>query len=191
MTYDAEQIQDVERITTFSAPFNAAVLQGVKAWYVQSVDGSKAKMTAVPDGYAIPAGQSVLLTSSRFIDTFVMEQATASTPVADLTSNRLHGSTDKTYAISSADNAYVLSTFNGETAFYRAKVGSNLPQYRAFLQWDSTIEALAMDFAGEVTSIKISVNATDAIYGIDGRTYAPNNARGLYIVNGKKTIRKP
>lgn len=110
--------------------------------------------------------------------------------MADLTGNRLHGSADKTYAISSADNAYVLSTFNGETAFYRAKVGSNLPQYRAFLQWDSTIEALAMDFAGEVTSIKeaakISVNATDAIYGIDGRTYAPNNARGLYIVNGKK-----
>lgn len=146
MTYDAEQIQGVERIATFSAPFNAAVPQGVKAWYVQSVDGSKAKMTAVPDGYAIPAGQGVLLTSSRFIDTFVMEQATASTPVADLTSNRLHGSTDKTYAISSADNAYVQSTFNGETTFYRAKVGSNLPQYRAFLQWDSTIEALAMDF---------------------------------------------
>lgn len=108
MTYDAEQIQGVERIATFSAPFNAAVPQGVKAWYVQSVDGSKAKMTAVPDGYAIPAGQGVLLTSSRFIDTFVMEQAPASTPVADLTGNRLHGSADKTYAISSADNAYVL-----------------------------------------------------------------------------------
>ena len=193
--HDAEQIQGVERIATFSAPFNAAVPQGVKAWYVQSVDGSKAKLTAVPDGYAIPAGQGVLLTSSRFIDTFVMEQAPASTPVAGLTNNRLHGSADKAYAISSADNAYVLSTFNGETAFYRAKVGSNLPQYRAFLQWDSTLEALAMDFAGEVTSIKeagnISVNATDAIYGIDGRTYAPNNAHGLYIVNGKKTIRKP
>lgn len=78
--YDAEQIQGVERIATFSAPFNAAVPQGVKAWYVQSVDGSKAKMTAVPDGYAIPAGQGVLLTSSRFIDTFVMKQAPPQPP---------------------------------------------------------------------------------------------------------------
>lgn len=55
----ATQLQDVASVATFSAPFNVVVPNGAKAWYVKQVDGDMAQLTAVPEGYAIPAEQGV------------------------------------------------------------------------------------------------------------------------------------
>ena len=191
----AAQLQNVATIATFSAPFNAVVPNGAKAWYVKQVDDNMAQLTAVPEGYAIPAEQGVLLTTNSATNVLVMEQADASTPMADLTGNLLQASAQGNHVIASDDNAYVLNTQQGRTAFYRAKVGSTLPRYKAYLQWKTTHQAVTMNFAGIQTAVGNVVdnerNAPIAVYGIDGRKCSSTQAKGVYIVNGKKRMLKP
>ena len=191
----ANQLQDVASIATFSAPFDAVVPVGAKAWYVKQVDDNKAQLTAVPEGYAIPAEQGVLLTTNSATDMLVMEQADASTSVAELTGNLLQASTQGDHVIASNDNAYVLAIQQGQMAFYRAKVGSTLPRYKAYLQWNTTFPAITMNFAGTQTAISNVVgnetNVPIAVYGIDGRKCSSTQAKGVYIVNGKKRMLKP
>ena len=168
---------------------------GAKAWYVKQVDDNMAQLTAVPEGYAIPAEQGVLLTTNSATNVLVMEQADASTPMADLTGNLLQASAQGNHVIASDDNAYVLNTQQGRTAFYRAKVGSTLPRYKAYLQWKTTHQAVTMNFAGIQTAVGNVVdnerNAPIAVYGIDGRKCSSTQAKGVYIVNGKKRMLKP
>lgn len=191
----AAQLQNVATIATFSAPFNAVVPNGAKAWYVKQVDDNMAQLTAVPEGYAIPAEQGVLLTTNSATNVLVMEQADASTPMADLTGNLLQASAQGSHVIASDDNAYVLNTQQGQTAFYRAKVGSTLPRYKAYLQWKTTHQAVTMNFAGIQTAVGNVVdnerNAPIAVYGLDGRKCSSAQAKGVYIVNGKKRMLKP
>lgn len=191
----AAQLQNVATIATFSAPFNAVVPNGAKAWYVKQVDDNMAQLTAVPEGYAIPAEQGVLLTTNSATNVLVMEQADASTPMADLTGNLLQASAQGSHVIASDDNAYVLNTQQGQTAFYRAKVGSTLPRYKAYLQWKTTHQAVTMNFAGIQTAVGNVVdnerNAPIAVYGLDGRKCSSTQAKGVYIVNGKKRMLTP
>ncbi len=191
----AAQLQNVATIATFSAPFNAIVPNGAKAWYVKQVDDNMAQLTAVPEGYAIPAEQGVLLTTNSATNVLVMEQADASTPMADLTGNLLQASAQGSHVIASDDNAYVLNTQQGQTAFYRAKVGSTLPRYKAYLQWKTTHQAVTMNFAGIQTAVGNVVdnerNVPIAVYGLDGRKCSSTQAKGVYIVNGKKRMLKP
>ena len=191
----AAQLQNVATIATFSVPFNAVVPNGAKAWYVKQVDDNMAQLTAVPEGYAIPAEQGVLLTTNSATNVLVMEQADASTPMADLTGNLLQASAQGSHVIASDDNAYVLNTQQGQTAFYRAKVGSTLPRYKAYLQWKTTHQAVTMNFAGIQTAVGNVVdnerNASIAVYGLDGRKCSSTQAKGVYIVNGKKRMLKP
>ncbi len=191
----AAQLQNVATIATFSASFNAVVPNGAKAWYVKQVDDNMAQLTAVPEGYAIPAEQGVLLTTNSATNVLVMEQADASTPMADLTGNLLQASAQGSHVIASDDNAYVLNTQQGQTAFYRAKVGSTLPRYKAYLQWKTTHQAVTMNFAGIQTAVGNVVdnerNAPIAVYGLDGRKCSSTQAKGVYIVNGKKRMLKP
>lgn len=192
----ADQLQDMASIATFSAPFNAVVPNGAKAWYVKQVDDNKAQLTAVPEGYAIPAEQGVLLTTSSATDVLIMEQADASTSVAELSGNILQANAQGDHVITSTDNAYVLNSQQGQTAFYRAKVGSTLPRYKAYLQWSATLPAISMNFGGTQTAISnvvnSSTNAPIAVYGIDGRKCSTTQAKGgVYIVNGKKRMLQP
>lgn len=188
----AEQVQGVERMATFSAPFNAAVPEGVKAWYVKSVADNSAELTEVPEGMAIPAGEGVLLTTTSDKETFNMEKALGTMKVADLAGNLLRANDKADYTITSDDNAYVLGTMNEQTAFYRAKVGTTLGRYKAYLQWNATLPALSLDFPATTTGIckgaTIDSQKPIVVYGIDGRQCAPNDARGVVIVNGKKQI---
>lgn len=191
----ADQLQDMASIATFSAPFNAVVPNGAKAWYVKQVDDNKAQLTAVPEGYAIPAEQGVLLTTSSATDVLIMEQADASTSVAELSGNILQANAQGDHVITSTDNAYVLNSQQGQTAFYRAKVGSTLPRYKAYLQWSATLPAISMNFGGTQTAVSNVVNsdtnAPIAVYSIDGRKCSSTQSKGVYIVNGKKRMLKP
>lgn len=191
----ASQLQDVASVATFSAPFNAVVPSGAKAWYVKQVDGDMAQLTAVPEGYVIPAEQGVLLTTNSATDVLVMEQADASTPVAELTGNRLQANAQGNHVIASDDNAYVLAVQQGQMAFYRAKVGSTLSRYKAYLQWNATLPAVSMNFGGTQTSVsnvvETGTSTPAAVYGIDGRKCSTIQAKGMYIVNGKKKMLKP
>lgn len=160
-----------------------------------AVADNKAQLTAVPEGCAIPAEQGVLLTTNSTTDVLVMEQADASTFVAELTGNLLQANAQDGHVIAPNDNAYVLNTQQGQTAFYRAKVGTTLPRYKAYLQWSAKFPAITMNFANEQTAVSNVVdngtNAPTAIYSIDGRKCSSTQAKGVYIVNGKKRIIKP
>ena len=191
----AEQLQEVASIATFSAPFDAAVPSGVKAWYVKRADNDKVLLAEIPEGYAIPAGEGVLLTASTATETFEMEQATTAMPVAEITGNLLRPYEKAERTITSDDNAYILDTKDGLTAFYRAEVGSTLPRYNAYLQCDATAQALTICFSDDATAITTVSAGTPTVptvvYGIDGRRYPAHNARGLYIMNGKKHLSAP
>ena len=146
-----------------------------------------AQLTAVPEGMAIPAGEGVLLTTSSNNVTFEMEKALGTMKVADLDGNLLRGNAKADYTINSDDNAYVLGTMNEQTAFYRAKVGTTLGRYKAYLQWSATASALSLDFMNTTTGVGKVVTAEsqkpNVVYGIDGRKCSPNGARGVVIVN--------
>lgn len=191
----AEQLQEVASIATFSAPFDAAVPSGVKAWYVRLAEDNKVHLAEIPEGYAIPAGEGVLLTAATATETFEMEQATTAMPVAEITGNLLRPCEKAERTITSDDNAYILDTKDGLTAFYRAEVGSTLPRYNAYLQCDATAQALTICFSDDATAITTVSAGTPTVptvvYGIDGRSYPAHNARGLYIMNGKKHLSAP
>lgn len=188
----AEQLQEAASIAAFSAPFNAALPSGAKAWYVQRADNGKAQLAEVPEGYAIPAGEGVLLTATTATEKFVMEQATAAMPVASINGNLLRPCDKAEHTISSADNAYILDTRDGLTAFYRAEVGSTLPRYNSYLQCDATVPSLIISFSDDATAISPVATGTaakpSAVYSVDGRRLATGNVRGLHIVNGKKQL---
>ena len=116
-------------------------------------------------------------------------------PVAEITGNLLRPCEKAERTITSDDNAYILDTKDGLTAFYRAEVGSTLPRYNAYLQCDATAQALTIYFSDDATAITTVSAGTPTVptvvYGIDGRRYSAHNARGLYIMNGKKHLSAP
>ncbi len=192
-TVNAQQLQHVSSIATFGAPFDAAVPDGVKAWYVNRISEDKVLLTELPEGYAIPTGSGVLLTSETVVDVFDLEQAPASMPVADLTGNLLCACTDGDRVVTSDDNIHILDTEQWQTAFYRADVGIGLMRYSAYLQSESYEDMLRLSISDGATTILKPEQDTNAnqpivIYGVDGRRYSSIPQRGLYIVNGVKQL---
>ncbi len=191
-TQEASQITGVAGIATFSAPFNAVCPEGVRAWYIQQIDGEKATLVEVPQGSAIPAGEGVLLTTDVASETFQMAEA-ASEPVADLSGNQLQSTPLMPRAIAGNDCAYVLSNADGATAFRKAQLGSILPQYKAYLRNDATSgESVAMLFPGTPTGLSaVTTDSADPIrmYDLNGRPVLRPVQKGVYVRNGRKVVR--
>lgn len=82
-------VEGVNNLATFSAPFATVVPEGVTAYYVETTDRdeSTATMKAIEAGKAIPANAGVILTSTTG-DEATMIPATTET-AADLTGNKL------------------------------------------------------------------------------------------------------
>ena len=84
-TFAAENLHDVASIASFGAPFDAIVPNGVKAWYVEQIQGDKVMLKALPEGHAIQAGSGVILTSPSLTGVFHMEKDSLSMHVSSLT----------------------------------------------------------------------------------------------------------
>ena len=82
-------VEGVNNLATFSAPFATVVPEGFTAYYVETTDRdeSTATMKAIEAGKAIPANAGVILTSTTG-DEATMIPATTET-AADLTGNKL------------------------------------------------------------------------------------------------------
>ena len=82
-------VEGVNNLATFSAPFATVVPEGVTAYYVETTDRdeSTATMKAIEAGKVIPANAGVILTSTTG-DEATMIPATTET-AADLTGNKL------------------------------------------------------------------------------------------------------
>lgn len=183
-------VEGVSNLATFSAPFATVIPEGVKAYYVSTADNTKATMKAV-EGEAIPANEGVLLTSES-ADAVTMVPATDET-LATIENNKLGNSAGTAKTIAADDHAYILSAVDGQTAFYKGKVGTTLGMNKAYLTLNETgaPEAISMNFGGNVTGINQIVNAEQnnaPVYDLTGRRVVRTVKGGLYIKGGNKFI---
>lgn len=184
-------VEGVNNLATFSAPFATVIPEGVTAYYVSTADNSKATMKAIEAGKAIPAKAGVILTSTTG-DEATMIPATTET-AAELTGNRLGNSAGADKTIAEGDNAYILAKGDNGTAFYKGKVNTILGMNKAYLTLNETgaPEAISMNFGGNVTGINQIVNAEQnnaPVYDLTGRRVVRTVKGGLYIKGGNKFI---
>lgn len=182
---DAQNINGVSHIATFSAPFATIIPAGVKAYYV-SAKGTEATMTAI-DAQAIPANQGVILTSETG-DVATMVPAAGETAAA-ITGNQLGHSAGAAKTLT-AGEGYILGNGTEGTAFYPCKAGS-LPINKAYLLGNGE-NAIVMNFGNAVTGINTiaaPASAKAPIFDLSGRRVV-KATKGLYIQNGKKVIVK-
>lgn len=182
---DAQNINGVSHIATFSAPFATIIPAGVKAYYV-SAKGTEATMTAI-DAQAIPANQGVILTSETG-DAATMVPAAGETAAA-ITGNQLGHSAGAAKTLT-AGEGYILGNGSEGTAFYPCKAGS-LPSNKAYLLGNGE-SAIVMNFGNAVTGINTiaaPASAKAPIFDLSGRRVV-KATKGLYIQNGKKVIVK-
>lgn len=191
VTFNAvSDVEGVSNLATFSAPFATVVPEGVTAYYVSTADNSKATMKAIT-GEAIPAKTGVLLTSES-ADAVTMVPATDET-LATIENNKLGNSAGTAKTIAADDHAYILSAVDGQTAFYKGKVGTTLGMNKAYLTLNvaGAGEAISMNFGGNVTGINQIVNAEQnnaPVYDLTGRRVVRTVKGGLYIKGGNKFI---
>lgn len=189
----AESLQGVMSIAAFGAPFDALVPAGARAWYVEQVQDDKVRLKPLPDGYAIPAGCGIILTSASMTDAFHIEQAPKATPVADLTGNLLRACAAGDHIVTSQDHAYVIDTQEQTTAFSRADVGSTLPRYAAYLRHEADVGTTRLNISCDATAIKLPgqdspLSRPADIYGTDGRRCPSASRPGLYIIGKTKRL---
>ena len=185
-------VEGVSNLATFSAPFATVVPEGVTAYYVETTDRDKstATMKAIEAGKAIPENSGVILTSTVGDKEATMIPATTET-AADLSGNYLGNSAGADKTIAAADHAYILSTVDGQTEFYKGKVGSTLGMNKAYMIFVVGGEAISMNFGGNVTGINQIVNAEQnnaPVYDLTGRRVVRTVKGGLYIKGGNKFI---
>lgn len=183
--HDAQNINGVSHIATFSAPFATIIPTGVKAYYV-SAKGTEATMTAI-EAKAIPANQGVILTSESG-NAATMVPAAGET-AATITGNQLGHSAGADKALT-AGVGYILGNGTEGTAFYPCKAGS-LPSNKAYLLGNGE-NAIVMNFGNAVTGINTiaaPASAKAPIFDLSGRRVV-KATKGLYIQNGKKVIVK-
>lgn len=183
-------VEGVNNLATFSAPFATVVPEGVTAYYVSTADNRTATMKAIT-GKAIPAKTGVLLTSQSG-DAVTMVPATNET-IATIENNKLGNSAGADKKIAADDHAYILSAVDGQTAFYKGKVDTKLGMNKAYLTLNEAgaPEAISMNFGGNVTGINQIVNAEQnnaPVYDLTGRRVVRTVKGGLYIKGGNKFI---
>lgn len=183
--HDAQNINGVSHIATFSAPFATIIPEGVKAYYV-SAKGTEATMTAI-DAQAIPANQGVILTSESGAAATMVPAAGETAAI--ITGNQLGHSAGAAKSLT-AGEGYILGNGSEGTAFYPCKAGS-LPINKAYLLGNGE-SAIAMNFGNAVTGINTiaaPASAKAPIFDLSGRRVV-KATKGLYIQNGKKVIVK-
>lgn len=183
-------VEGVNNLATFSAPFATVVPEGVTAYYVSTADNRTATMKAIT-GKAIPAKTGVILTSQSG-DAVTMVPATNET-IATIENNKLGNSAGAERTIAADDHAYILAKGDNGTAFYKGQVGTKLGMNKAYLTLNEvgTPEAISMNFGGNVTGINQIVNAEQnnaPVYDLTGRRVVRTVKGGLYIKGGNKFI---
>lgn len=192
VTFNAvSDVEGVSHLATFSAPFATVVPTNVTAYYVSTADNTKATMKAIEAGKAIPANAGVILTSTTGTEATMLPATTET--AADLTGNKLGNSAGADKKIAADDHAYILSAVDGQTAFYKGKVGTTLGMNKAYLTLNEAgaPEAISMNFGGNVTGINQIVNAEQnnaPVYDLTGRRVVRTVKGGLYIKGGNKFI---
>lgn len=160
-------------------------------------DNSTLKLTLVEAGSTIPAGTGVVVkgTANTSVQ-FGITESDAST-VGSLKGN------DHATVFNAEDFSGTIYTLQGlneeeksdasDVVGFKKFTGTTSPAFRAYLEVPATVAAQALHLVfGDTTGIlsaPASDNGAAAIYDLSGRR-VHKASKGIYIVNGKKTIIK-
>lgn len=161
---------------------------GVK-FYAAKVNGASVTLTEVTG--KVKAGTGLLVENAEKAESVTLACATDG---AEVVANDLKGATeDMTAAELVADNAYILVS---DTQFQ--KVGNSttgsLAKGKAYLSVNNVSAArlLTIDNPTGINGVteKADAQGADVIYNVQGMRVEKADANGLYIINGKKYIKK-
>lgn len=175
-------------VATYAPTMNVAVPEGVEAYAVTVAD-SKVTATKIESesGVVLEKGKGYLLKAEAGDYAFVGSSAEATTVEA----NDLKAATE---AVTADGKQYVLASKTSGVGFYKMKEGVTIPAGKAYLEvsGDSNAKEFFSLFDDGGTTAISSVAAesrAEAFYTLQGvKTTKPQ--KGLYIVNGKKVIKK-
>ncbi len=191
--------------STFYAPANVQIPEGVKAYYItqEGINTGSATLTEIEN--VIPANTAVILEGNEGEYTFVIEENEATA----INGNLLKSTFTSTNVIG---QAYVLSKQDEGTGLYKTqmtevqlsgasgKVSVFLNNAnKAYLPVSAvptvaqTSYSLLFNFGGNATaieSVKSELDLNAPIYDLSGRRVVNAVKGGLYIQNGKKFIVK-
>ena len=182
-----------KRVATFSAPYAVVAEEGANVYYAtEDVENSAILLHLVSVGETIPASSGVLVASDGLSQVRFVKSETdfASANFAD---NILQSSAFASVIMGQGD--YILTKpKNKDLAFYKAKLGSKLAQYRSYLHLSTPASAIRMVYVdGDITGIDDPVFIRpnkSPIYDLSGRVVKSVVKSGVYIQNGKKFIVK-
>lgn len=186
-------IDNVKFISTFSAPFATVVPKSAKAYKAISSpsDSSEVMMVVLEENTAIPANQGVVITSDT-MDELVMEPASVEKP-ADLSQNLLKAVAGRDKTLTDEDKAYVLTTKDNLTAFYKAVDDGVLQMNEAYLSIDKDKNIVKLNFTDVPTAIGhtlLDIDTNTDMYDLSGRKVTEVHKNGVYIRKGKKVYVK-
>ena len=188
-------------LATFSANENTVAPAGVSVFYVKTVSSDEVALSRVSSGKTIPAGEGVILMASS-ASAFNMTSTTDESNVADLSDNCLAATGDAVDFTFKVENCYALAVkgsgeLAGQFAFCKVAAGTTLNGYnnRAYLDLSASGASFSnnvrVSFDG-VTGIESSVEEfqEQVIYDICGRRVHEMKPGNIYIVNGRKVLKK-
>ncbi len=186
-------IEEIDWITTFSAPYNTQLAEGVKAYYITRVDETTGK-AILREWHAttIPANEGMLLTSATGDDA-VMLPANDQTAKLENEVNLLGHTANGAKTITTDDCVYLLTEDADEVIFHHAEPGNILPANKAYLMWNGKLSTIWLVTEITSTAIKASENATETeiqvpLYDLSGRCVKQFIKGGVYIRKGKKIV---
>ena len=154
--------------------------------YKAAIQGDKVVTTKIEDG-KVKAGTGIIIKNVNHVASVTVP---VTSDIAELTGNDLVGVTaDMTNTDFAGKNAYILFS---DTQFRKvdADQEGTIKKGKAYLEAKTAGAKPAMLFIGDATtgieSVESQTKGDDAIYTIQGIRVKDTNAKGIYIVNGKK-----
>ena len=171
--------------TFYSDASNYEASEGTKVFAVNLTD-AEITMTEISDGI-VKSGEGVVLKNTSASITMT---PTASAGTGDWTDNSLTGTMT---SITNPGNAYVLNKKDGTgVGFYRLSSGGTIGANKAYLTYSGTLarEFFLFDEATGISATLMNNEEVNGeVYDLQGRRVS-QPTKGLYIVNGKKYIKK-
>ncbi len=182
-------ISDDAQYSTFIAPFDVEIPEGVTASKITGVEGNVLTEEAVEG--TIPANTPVVLYSETPVNQTFSGQSLAT---ADAYTAGLLTGTYVDYQTTANTNTYALQNHNGKVAFYLVGESAQ-PWIRAnhcYMVYEAAAGApmFSLERGEGTTSIEDAELTIDnvVIYDLAGRR-VEKMEKGIYIVNGRKVVR--
>ena len=171
--------------TYYNSLVNVQVPEGTQVFKV-NLEGTGLTLTEI-EGRVIKKGEGVVLKSNT--DNITL--APAESASGDYTNNSLTGTMT---SIANPGNAYVLNkTATNGVGFYKLSESGTIGDHKAYLTYDGSAGVRGFFLFDEATGISLTPNPSPvgegSVYDLQGRRVS-QPAKGLYIVNGKKYLKK-